>query len=83
MKGTAQAPQCGFSANTVQILNTFKKKFRTFDILKHPEIRQGIKEYANWPTFPQLYIKKTLIGGNDIVTEMFESGELQETLGSV
>lgn len=78
MKGNASAPQCGFSANTVQILNSFQKPYKTFDILTDPEVRQGIKEFSNWPTFPQLYIKGKLVGGNDIITEMYENGDLQQ-----
>ncbi len=78
MKGNPLAPQCGFSANTVGILNQLGKEFKTFDILRDPEIRQGLKEYSNWPTYPQLYVKGKLVGGNDIITEMFESGDLQE-----
>jgi monothiol glutaredoxin len=80
MKGNAQMPQCGFSANTVAILKSLGIGFKTFNILNDPEIRQGLKEYSNWPTFPQLYINNELIGGNDIVTEMYQSGELQELL---
>ena len=80
MKGNSEFPQCGFSANTVAILKHLGKSFTTFDILQDMDIRQGLKEYSNWPTFPQLYIKGKLIGGNDIITEMFESGELKEFL---
>jgi monothiol glutaredoxin len=83
MKGNAQRPQCGFSANTVKILNTFGKNYVTYDILKDPEVRQGIKEYSQWPTFPQLYIQGELVGGNDIVTQMFEEGELQSLLEKI
>ena len=82
MKGNAEFPQCGFSANTVAILKHLGKSFSTFDILQDPEIRQGLKEYSNWPTFPQLYLNGKLIGGNDILVEMFESGELKELLDS-
>lgn len=78
MKGNEQFPQCGFSANTVAILKHLGAKFSTFDILQDMDIRQGLKEYSNWPTFPQLYLKGKLVGGNDIITEMFESGDLQE-----
>lgn len=78
MKGNSQFPQCGFSANTVAILQTLNTSFNTFDILKDMDIRQGLKEYSNWPTFPQLYFQGKLLGGNDIITEMFESGDLQE-----
>ena len=80
MKGNAEFPQCGFSANTVAILKHLGKSFTTFDILQDMDIRQGLKEYSNWPTFPQLYVKGKMIGGNDIITEMFESGELKEYL---
>jgi monothiol glutaredoxin len=80
MKGNAQMPQCGFSANSVAILKALGVSFKTFNILNDPEIRQGLKEYSNWPTFPQLYVNNQLIGGNDIITEMYQSGELQELL---
>ena len=80
MKGNAQFPQCGFSANTVAILKSLGVSFKTFNILNDQEIRQGLKELSNWPTYPQLYINGKLIGGNDIVTEMFQNGELQEYL---
>jgi len=78
MKGTPQFPQCGFSANAVRILNSVGvTEFFSVDVLANPEIRQGIKEYANWPTIPQLYIRGEFIGGSDIMTEMYQSGELQ------
>lgn len=80
MKGTAQFPQCGFSARAVAILNQLEVPFHTVDVLSDGEIRQGIKEYGNWPTIPQLYIQKELVGGSDIMMEMFESGELEQTL---
>lgn len=80
MKGNAEMPQCGFSANSVAILKNLGVSFNTFNILNDPEIRQGLKDYSNWPTFPQLYIKGQLIGGNDIITEMYKNGELQEFL---
>jgi monothiol glutaredoxin len=80
MKGNSQMPQCGFSANSVAILKALGVSFKTFNILNDPEIRQGLKEYSNWPTFPQLYVNNQLIGGNDIITEMYQSGELQEVL---
>lgn len=83
MKGNSEFPQCGFSANTVAILKHIGKSFSTFDILQDMDIRQGLKEYSNWPTFPQLYLKGKLVGGNDIITEMFESGDLQEVLKEV
>ncbi len=80
MKGDVQMPQCGFSARAVAILNELGTKFQTVDVLIDQEIRQGIKEYGNWPTIPQLYINKQLIGGSDIMIEMFESGELKDAL---
>jgi monothiol glutaredoxin len=82
MKGNANAPQCGFSANTTAILKHLNKPFKTFDILQDMDIRSGLKEYSNWPTFPQLYFNGKLIGGNDIITEMFEEGELQDLLNN-
>ncbi|MGE3611192.1 MAG: Grx4 family monothiol glutaredoxin [Bacteriovoracaceae bacterium] len=82
MKGNAQMPMCGFSANTVAILKQLNVPFKTFNILNDPDIRQGLKEYSNWPTYPQLYVNGKLIGGNDIVTEMYQSGELQEYLAN-
>jgi monothiol glutaredoxin len=78
MKGNANMPMCGFSANTVAILKNLNKPFKTFNILSNEEIRQGVKAYSNWPTYPQIYFKGKLIGGNDIVTELFENGELQK-----
>ena len=80
MKGNPQMPQCGFSANTVAILNALDVEFKTFDILSDMDIRQGVKEYSNWPTYPQLYYKGELLGGNDIITEMYHSGDLQKSL---
>ena len=80
MKGNAEMPMCGFSANTVAILKHLGVGFKTFNILNDPDIRQGVKDYSNWPTYPQLYVGGKLIGGNDIVTEMYQSGELQEFL---
>jgi monothiol glutaredoxin len=78
MKGSPQFPQCGFSANAVRILNAVGvKDFFSVDVLQEPEIRQGIKDYANWPTIPQLYINGEFVGGSDIMTEMYQSGELQ------
>ncbi|MBI3546690.1 MAG: Grx4 family monothiol glutaredoxin [Gammaproteobacteria bacterium] len=78
MKGNPQAPQCGFSAKATQILSACGAKFTTYDILSDPEIRQGLKEYSHWPTFPQLYVNGELIGGCDIMTELFQKGELQK-----
>lgn len=81
MKGTPQSPQCGFSANAVRILNALGvKEFFSVDVLQDVEIRQNIKDYANWPTLPQLYINGELVGGSDIMTEMYQSGELQKLL---
>jgi monothiol glutaredoxin len=80
MKGNSDAPQCGFSANTSGILRQLNVPFKTFNILSDPEIRQGVKEFSQWPTYPQLYVNGELVGGNDIVTEMFKSGELQTLL---
>ena len=78
MKGSAQFPQCGFSARAVQILKAWGvDRPVTFTVLEDPEIRQGIKDFSGWPTIPQLYIKGEFIGGSDIMTEMFQSGELQ------
>lgn len=80
MKGTPQFPQCGFSARAAAILGALNTEFHAVDVLSDPEIRQGIKDYGNWPTIPQLYINKELIGGSDIIMEMYESGELKQTL---
>ena len=86
MKGTPQAPQCGFSARSVQALMSCGERFAFVNILEHPEIREQLKVYSNWPTFPQLYVKGELVGGCDIITEMFDNGELQplikEAVGS-
>lgn len=84
MKGTPQFPQCGFSSNAVQILKAcgVNDAF-TVNVLAEPEIREGIKAYANWPTIPQLYIKGQFIGGSDIMKEMYQSGELQKLLAEV
>ena len=80
MKGTKLMPQCGFSNNVVQILNALGVEFSTFDVLSDFEVREGIKEYSDWPTIPQLYVKEEFVGGCDIVKEMFESGDLQKKL---
>jgi len=81
MKGTPQVPQCGFSANALQILKACGiNEVFTVNVLEEPEIRQGIKEYANWPTIPQLYVKGEFVGGSDIMREMHQSGELQKLL---
>jgi len=82
MKGTPQAPMCGFSANTVRILrDLLGEDFATVNVLEDQSIREGIKEYGQWPTIPQLYVDGELVGGNDIVTEMYNTGELHELLG--
>lgn len=78
MKGSKDFPMCGFSAAVVQILNNLGVEYRDIDVLKDEEIRQGIKEFSDWPTIPQLYVDQEFIGGCDIVKEMYESGELQE-----
>jgi monothiol glutaredoxin len=80
MKGTKLMPQCGFSNNVVQILQSLGIPFASFDVLTDAEIRQGIKEYSNWPTIPQVYVKGEFIGGSDILIEMYNSGELREKL---
>lgn len=85
MKGTATFPQCGFSGRAVQILKACGVEPRslvTVNVLEDPAIRQGIKEYSNWPTIPQLYVKGEFIGGSDIMMEMYESGELRQVLGT-
>ena len=84
MKGTPQAPQCGFSQTAIQILSAcgVRSAF-TVNILENPDIRQGIKEYANWPTIPQLYVNGEFVGGSDILREMYQSGELQKLLEPV
>ena len=78
MKGTADFPLCGFSSTVVQILKRLQVSFKDVNVLADPELRQGIKDFTNWPTIPQLYVKGQFIGGCDIVKEMFESGELQD-----
>ncbi len=80
MKGTKLMPQCGFSNNVVQILNALGMSFETFDVLSDMEIRQGIKDYSEWPTIPQVYVKGEFLGGSDILIEMYNSGELKEKL---
>ena len=80
MKGSKLMPQCGFSNNVVQVLNALGFPYETFDVLSDPEIRQGIKDYANWPTIPQVYLKGEFLGGSDILIEMYNSGELRETM---
>ena len=81
MKGTPLFPQCGFSSRAITILEHLGAPFETVDVLQDQEIRQGIKEYSDWPTIPQLYVKGEFVGGSDIMMEMFESGELQQLVG--
>jgi monothiol glutaredoxin len=80
MKGSKLMPQCGFSNNAVQIFNSLGVPFETFDVLSDPEVRQGIKEYTNWPTIPQVFINGEFVGGSDILIELYQKGELQELL---
>ena len=82
MKGTPAFPMCGFSATVVQLLSDLGVKFSSVNVLESDEIREGIKQFSNWPTIPQLYIKEEFIGGCDIVKEMYESGELLELLNT-
>ncbi|MBE90591.1 MAG: monothiol glutaredoxin, Grx4 family [Rhodospirillaceae bacterium] len=77
MKGSPVFPQCGFSAAVVQVLSELNVKFKGIDVLEDPSVRQGIKEFSNWPTIPQLYVKGEFIGGCDIIREMYDTGELQ------
>ncbi len=78
MKGNKLMPQCGFSNNVVQIINTMGVPFETFDVLADADIRQGIKDYSNWPTIPQVYLNGEFLGGSDILIELYQSGELQQ-----
>jgi monothiol glutaredoxin len=80
MKGTKLMPQCGFSNNVVQILNALGISFETFDVLTDMEIRQGIKDFSDWPTIPQVYVKGEFMGGSDILIEMYNNGELKDKL---
>ncbi len=80
MKGNKLMPQCGFSNNVVQILNALAVPFETFDVLSDPEVRQGIKEFSDWPTIPQVYVQGEFMGGSDILIEMYNSGELLEKI---
>jgi monothiol glutaredoxin len=82
MKGTAMFPQCGFSSRAVAILDHLGVEYQTIDVLQDPEVRQGIKEYSDWPTIPQLYVKGEFVGGSDIMMEMFESGELKQLVAA-
>ena len=78
MKGNKLMPQCGFSNNVVQILNALGIPFETLDVLENPDVRQGIKEYSNWPTIPQVYIDGEFVGGSDVLIELYQNGELQQ-----
>ena len=80
MKGNKLMPQCGFSNNVCQILNALAVPFETFDVLSDPEVRQGIKEFSDWPTIPQVYVQGEFMGGSDILIEMYNSGELLEKI---
>jgi monothiol glutaredoxin len=80
MKGTKLMPQCGFSNNVVQILNVMGVPYETYDVLDDPEVRQGIKEYSNWPTIPQVYLNGEFVGGCDIMIELYQNNELQQML---
>src|SRR6476469_6646642 len=82
MKGTPLFPQCGFSSRAIAILDRLGARYESVDVLQDPEIRNGIKEYSDWPTIPQLYVKGEFVGGSDIMMEMFESGELQQLVGA-
>ena len=82
MKGTALFPQCGFSSRAIAILDRLGATYETVDVLQDPEIRQGIKDYSDWPTVPQLYVRGEFVGGSDIMMEMFESGELQQLVSA-
>jgi monothiol glutaredoxin len=83
MKGSPSFPQCGFSARATSILKAMGVQYHSVDVLQNPDVRQGIKEFANWPTIPQLYIKGEFVGGSDIVGEMYDSGELAKMMESV
>ena len=81
MKGTAMMPMCGFSAQVIEILNRLGASYTTFNVLNSFEIREGIKQYSNWPTVPQVYYKQEFLGGCDIITEIYQNGELSKKLG--
>lgn len=81
MKGTPDFPQCGFSATAVRALNAVGAKYETVNIFEEPELREALKQYSNWPTYPQLYVNGELLGGCDIIVEMYNSGELQKVIG--
>ncbi len=83
MKGTPDFPQCGFSSQTVQVLNACGAKYKAINIFEDPELREALKSYSNWPTYPQLYIKGELVGGCDIVTDLYQKGDLQKMLSAV
>jgi monothiol glutaredoxin len=80
MKGSPKLPQCGFSSRAAQFLNACEVEYATVDVLANPDIRQTLPQYANWPTFPQLWVRGELVGGSDIIQELYESGELAEML---
>lgn len=82
MKGNSNFPQCGFSGKAVQILTALDAEFVTVDVLSNDQVREGIKQYSNWPTIPQLYVNGEFVGGSDIMTEMYEAGELKDTLSA-
>jgi len=82
MKGTELFPQCGFSSRAVAILEHLQVPFKTVDVLQDPEIRQGVKDFSDWPTIPQLYVRGEFVGGSDIMMEMFENGELKQLVGA-
>ncbi|MFT4634253.1 MAG: monothiol glutaredoxin [Arenicella sp.] len=82
MKGNTNFPQCGFSGKAVQILTALDAEFVTVDVLSNDQVREGVKAYSNWPTIPQLYINGEFVGGSDIMNEMYEAGELKDTLGA-
>ncbi|MDA9981979.1 Grx4 family monothiol glutaredoxin [Gammaproteobacteria bacterium] len=82
MKGSPDFPQCGFSGRAIQVLRACGTQFSTFDVLSDDGIRQGIKDFSNWPTIPQLYIKGEFVGGSDIILDMYEKGELQKMLSA-
>jgi monothiol glutaredoxin len=81
MKGTPDFPQCGFSATAVRALNAVDAKYETVNIFEEPEVREALKQYSNWPTYPQLYVNGELLGGCDIIVEMYNSGELKKLVG--
>ena len=83
MKGTPDFPQCGFSAKVCGILKASEKRFAFVNILEDPELRDGLKNYSSWPTFPQLYVNGELVGGSDIVEQMYQAGELEKLLNSI